>query len=138
MRTIDHLKLSPILFFMAFLGSIQGILISIVASLMIDADHLHLIIREKAFSIKKIKNLNAKIYENSSMKKFYVDVTYVFHTIEFNLLLLSMSCLCPLLIYVVAGNIFHVICDIIHHKLHKLPVASWLFLTKYLLRKKTN
>jgi len=66
------------------------------------------------------------------MDRIYVSVFYLFHTVEFNLLLLLLSIKFPILKYIVIGFVFHIICDIIHHRHNKLPIISWLFFSSYI------
>lgn len=134
MQGYDHLKTSPILGLLYFVGGLESAIIAIIASLLIDIDHLHLLIREKAFTIKKIIELNQNIYDQDSIKKCFKDVTYVLHSVELNALLIILAYWYTPIIYVVIGFIFHIICDIIHHHRQKLPVISWLILSTYFLR----
>jgi len=134
MQAHDHLKASPILGVLYFVGGLESIIIAITASLFIDLDHIHLLVKEKAFTIKKIIKLSQNIYGEDSIKVCFMDVTYVLHSMELNALLVILSYWYPPIIYVVAGFSFHVICDIIHHRRQKLPILSWLILTTYFLR----
>ena len=107
---------------------------SLARTNQIDIDHLHLIVKEKAFTYKKIIELSQNIYDQSSIKKCFKDVTYALHTIETNILLLVLSNWYTPLFYIAIGFLFHIICDIIHHCRKKLPILSWLILTNYFIR----
>ncbi len=134
MQTMDHLKVSPILGGLYFVGGIESVIIAIVASLIIDIDHIHLLIRERAYTAKKITALSQNIYDEGSIRRCFMDVTYALHSVELNVILVILSYWYLLIIYVVIGFSFHIVCDIIHHRRLKLPIISWLFLTTYFLR----
>jgi len=134
MQGQDHLKAAPVLGLLYFAGGPESVIIAIVASLFIDLDHLHLLIKEKAFTVRRIVELSQKIYDEDSIKKCFLDVTYVLHSVEMNLLLIILAYWYTPIIYVVIGFSFHIICDVIHHRRHKLPIISWLILTTYFIR----
>lgn len=137
MQLSEHLKAAPLLGVCWFTGGLEGVTIAMAASILIDCDHLHLVIREKAFSIKKLASLSQNIYGQDSIKRCFEDVTYGLHSIEINALLIILSMIVePLLIYIAIGFIFHIICDIIHHRRNQLPILSWLILTSYFIRLK--
>jgi hypothetical protein len=135
MQAQDHLKAAPILGALYFVGGLESVVIAIIASILIDLDHLHLIIREKTFTVKKIIELSQNIYGQDSIKRCFEDVTYALHSIEINILLIVLAYYFYLpLAYIAMGFIFHIICDIIHHRRQKLPIIPWLILTTYFIR----
>ncbi|OGD66988.1 hypothetical protein A2442_02535 [Candidatus Campbellbacteria bacterium RIFOXYC2_FULL_35_25] len=137
MKTQNHILVAPLLISMPYLFSFSSgaTIIAIASNILIDIDHLQLIFKEKAFSFSKIKNLYESIYDKhnheKSNKAFDSDVFYLFHTIEFNVLLLALSLRFPFLMFVAIGFLFHILFDIIHHLMHHLPIR-WLFLINWL------
>lgn len=134
MQTLDHLKVSPILGVLYFVGGLESVVVAVVASLFIDFDHIHLLVKEKAFTVKKIVKLSQNIYGEDSIQRCFMNVTYALHSVELNILLIILSYWYQPIIYVMIGFSFHIICDIIHHRRQKLPILSWLILTTYFLR----
>ncbi len=135
MKLTDHLLASPALIALYPITTAPNIIIAMSASVLIDLDHVHLIMRERAYTREGIKRLNENIYKptiDGKPNRMYVDIVYLFHTIEFNLLLLLLSRYYPFLKYVVIGFIFHILCDIYHHRAHHLPIIRWLFLADWL------
>jgi hypothetical protein len=134
MNTGYHLLLSVILLALyPFIGNY--VFISILASLLIDIDHLGIIIRHKIYTYKKFKHL---VKSTSSKKEKDIDLVYketlfLLHTVEFNAALLLLSLWYPILGYVALGFLFHIICDTIHHSLNDLPAFRWMSLTLYLV-----
>lgn len=120
MRIQGHLKAAPLLGLLYFIGEIGGVIVAIIASLAIDLDHLHLMVKEKAFTIKKVIELSQDIYGKNSIKRYFEDVTYIFHSIEINILLVILSNWYNPIIYIVIGFSFHIVCDIIHHYRKKI------------------
>ena len=132
MKLSGHIAVSPILFLLYPFVGLNNVLIAMVSSVLIDIDHIHLIIAEKAFTYKKFKELIADVHAktvNGKPNRAYVDIIYLLHTVEFNLILLLLSLKFHWLLFVVIGFIFHVISDVIHHRRHKLPIIRWLFLS---------
>ena len=102
----------------------------IISSILIDLDHLELIIRERAFTIERMRFLIEHIYDreiNGKPNRAYVDILYPFHVIEFNALILFLSIQFHWLLYVFIGFAFHILCDVIHDWRLGLPIARWLF-----------
>lgn len=124
-RLTSHMAVSPFLFLLSPIVGIGGSLIAMASSLVIDADHIHLVIKERAFSLKKLKELNKGIFDKN---RYYENVTYALHSLEVSLVLLCLSFFWSPLNYVAIGFLFHIVADAIHHRIHKLPVLSWLFL----------
>jgi pilus assembly protein TadC len=136
MKLPGHILVSPSLLLLhPIIGNYGHLILASFASVFIDIDHIQLLIGEKVFSFSKIKELYRNIYKNYSdnPSSAYKKVFYLFHTVEFNILLLVLSLWWPPLMFVVLGFAFHIVCDIIHHKLNGMPILRWLFLYKFLL-----
>ncbi|MBU2524550.1 hypothetical protein KKG71_05150, partial [Patescibacteria group bacterium] len=115
MQVRNHILASlPLLILYPFLG--LKIIIIIIASIAIDIDHIYILIEEKNFKLERIKYLSDNIHRiykknpQTALKK----IIYLFHTIELNILFIILSFWYPILIYVTAGFIFHIIFDSIH------------------------
>ena len=125
MNSHHHFILSLLLLLLyPFIGPM--VLVSILWAVLIDLDHLHLVIREKAYTWKRIKKLIKEIqsiYEVQGHERFQGTV-YLFHTLEFNLILLAFAQFYPFLFYVLIGGIFHILTDIISH----WPSRRWLLI----------
>lgn len=134
MKLSSHILAAPLLGPLYLIGGTESVFIAATASILIDLDHLHLLIKEKAFTPKKLAELSQNIYDENSIQRCFKDVTYALHSVEVNALLLAFSYWYSPLFYVMVGFSLHVCCDIIHHHRHKLPVWSWLILTTYFLR----
>ena len=128
MKFIGHLAISPITILLYPIFGVNTLII-FLASMAIDLDHIYLVIKERAFSYKKIKFLsdNLHLMYKKNPKNAFKDIFYLFHTVELNILILILGYLFPALIYISLGFIFHIICDIIHHKINNLPILRWLF-----------
>jgi len=103
-----------------------SIFISLLWATLIDLDHVHLVFREKAYTLKKIRKLInniQSIYKSQGHERFKGTV-YLFHTLEFNLVLFTLAQLYPLLYYVLIGGAFHILTDIISH----WPSKRWLLI----------
>ncbi len=144
MRLPSHILVAPalLLFHVPQLGGadISSLLIAMSASIVTDADHIQLLMQEHDFSWSKIKELNRDIYTNyaNNPREAYKDVFYLFHTVEFNLVLFLLSLWYPLLSFVVLGFVFHILCDIVHHRRNGLPILRWLFLWEFLRVKRSS
>ena len=133
MRFTSHLLLSfALLALYPLFGS--SIFIVMLASVLIDIDHLWLLFSEDAFTLNKIRLLNANIYlsykENPDHS--FKGALYLFHTVEFIVLLAALSFWQPVLLLIASGFSFHVVSDVIHHVMEGLPVRRWLFITEFL------
>ena len=141
MKFSGHIAVSPVLLLLTPFIGLSNALIAIASSILIDLDHIHLVIAERAFSIPKLKYITDHIYDgliNGKPNRAYVDIIYLFHTVEFNLLLLALSLKIGWLKYIALGFIFHILCDILHHRKHKFPIIRWLFLTDWIRFKLTQ
>lgn len=132
MKLVPHLiigiLLSILLFGIGFRFS--DILILFLSSIFIDLDHIQMIVVCKAYTVDKIVQLNNQIYEEykSHPNTAYLNVIYIFHTIEFNVVLFIFGFTNHIILLIFLGFIFHIICDIIHHSLNKFPILRWLSL----------
>jgi uncharacterized membrane protein len=133
MQTKWHLLAS--LFFL-FLYPVLGnyVFVCMASSILIDIDAIFLVIRQRAFSLKKIKYLVDNVHKiyAKNPKTAFKDIFYLFHTLEFNALLLILSIWFPILGFIGLGFLFHIFFDVLHHHLGKMPVLRWLFLTEFL------
>ena len=110
------------------------ILISVIAAILCDVDTVYLVYQKKAYTLKKLNFLlqhNHRIYRQNP-KTAYVNVFYLFHTLEFNIILLVLAYWWPVLGFISLGFLFHTIIDIIHHRDLKMPVLRWLFFIEFL------
>lgn len=125
MNTSGHLLLSLLLLVLyPYFGPL--IIVSIVAAILIDIDHVPLIIHQKAYTYQKIKWIIKNIqdiYKKNGHERFKGNL-YLFHTVEFNIILLIAAIYQPILWYVLGGFVFHIITDIIAH----WPSFRWLFI----------
>lgn len=111
------------------------VVLTFLSSLAIDLDHIYLVIKEKAFSLKKLRKLEAEVYTRHKKRKdAFNNVFFIFHTAEFNILLLVASFFYPFLFYISAGFIFHIVCDIVHNLYFNVPIKRWIFLTDFIRR----
>ncbi|MDD5547403.1 MAG: hypothetical protein PHN74_00670 [Candidatus Pacebacteria bacterium] len=133
MRFSEHIASSLILLpLLPVLG--ENIVIPMIASVVIDSDHIHQLITEKAFTWQKIKFLiknTNKIYRENPDNAFK-NTVYIFHTVEFNIILALLTFWYPPLLLILIGFCFHILCDIIHHHLSGMPVKRWLFFYYFL------
>lgn len=135
MQFTGHLVVSPLLLSLSPVIGLENSLIAITASLFIDVDHIYLVIKEKAFTVKKIKSLINNIHQkhiDGRPNRAYIDIVYLFHTVEFNFVLFLLSLYFPWLKYILIGFLFHIICDILHHRFNGLPVMNRLFLSNFI------
>lgn len=112
------------------------IFIIIIASILIDIDHLQILFENNAFSLKKIKCTIREVNKryNSHSPDSFNRQYFIFHSLEFNLLLILLSFLYKPLIFIFLGFSFHILCDLIHHSYFKLPIKRWIFLTEGIKR----
>ena len=135
MRLYGHTLLSPLLFLpQPIIGNVDYLYLAVLASIFIDVDHVQLLFSEKAFSFSKVRELYKNIYKNYSKNPniAYKKVFYLFHTIEFNIFLLLISLFWTPVAFIVLGFMFHILCDIIHHRINGMPILRWLFFYNFL------
>lgn len=125
MNLREHLLWTLLLFvFYPVFGSL--IILSVLWGVIIDIDHIWLVIHQKAYSRNKIKWLLdniQQIYKVQGHERFKGTV-YLFHTVEFNVILIAAAFVYPFLWFIVIGSVFHIILDIIAH----WPYIRWLFI----------
>ena len=137
MTSTQHLIVSPLLLAFAPVIGIEHAIVAACASVVIDIDHVYIPLVERAFSVRKLRAIISNIHKKEIAGKpnrAYVDILYLFHTVEFNaaLLLWAGYAHSALAAVLAMGFVYHVICDAIHHARHELPVASWLFMSNWL------
>ncbi|MBN2112311.1 hypothetical protein JW707_04405 [Candidatus Woesearchaeota archaeon] len=99
-------------------------LLVFAASVFIDADHIHVIFSEKAFTYSRIKSLFEKYRTD---KEIVQHIFCLFHTVEFIVVLYAFSLVYPVLIYIAIGFSFHIVCDIIFYGLiMDFSITRWL------------
>jgi hypothetical protein len=102
--------------------------IMFIASLAIDVDHVAIFIQERSFSWNRLRYLLKHLHDDyrNDPDNAFANVYYIFHTVEFNILLLIASFWYPPLLYVLIGFIYHISTDIIHHSFTGVPIVRWL------------
>ena len=114
------------------------VFIPMLSSIFADIDHIYMLFKEKSFTWKKIKSLfrdsglNVDGLSSEVKKNRWKGILFLFHTVEFNILLLFMALFYPVLIYISIGFIFHMFTDYVHHSIKGLPLSRWLFFTEFL------
>jgi len=129
MKLIPHILIGLVLLgFYPLIGNYSVIMF--LASVLIDLDHIQTLIVNSAYTPKKIiqtwKKTNWE-YENHPRTAFKREF-FLFHSIEFNALLLIASMFYTPLLYVFFGFLFHIITDFIYHYIRHMPLIRWLFL----------
>jgi hypothetical protein len=105
-----------------------------VASVLIDLVHVWLFIQKKAFTPRKIWKV---IWEETDFKKLsgnrdaWKGTLFLFHTLEFNVILLILSHFYPVLFYVSIGLFYNIILDLVHHYYWDLPL-DWVSLVIFI------
>jgi hypothetical protein len=135
MLTLGHLFVGLLLLWLyPFIGN--AVFVVILASLLIDIDHIQILIKEKAYTPSKIRRVVRKVLDKyyKNPKKAFKGYYFVFHSLEFLFLLSVVSIFYKPLMFVAGGMIFHVITDAIHHEYYHLPVANWLIFTPSLIK----
>ena len=107
------------------------------AYVAVDLDHIQILIKERAFSFKKMRDLLVHGYEKygKNPKQAFDGQFFIFHSIEFLVILLAIAYLFyPTFYYMAAGIGLHILTDVMHHSIKGLPVLNWLFLSSNLFR----
>ncbi len=133
MKFHEHVLLSLLLLVLYPVFGIN-VFVIMLSSVLIDIDQLHLIIKKKIFSLKKIKSYADEYYKGNK-KNIWKGKLFLFHLVEFNFLLVGLSFVYPFLWLVSIGFIFHILTDAIYYSVRGLPVTRWLFLSNYLREK---
>ena len=118
---------------------IQGLFILLIflSSFLIDFDHYVLaVMKTKSISLidafeyyKKLKKDAKK--EKGKKKSFF----FLFHTIEFHILVLLLGFAWVGFFYIFIGMVFHSILDFTYLAYKKQIYKRWFFLTEWLIRK---
>jgi hypothetical protein len=133
MKFLGHLLIGILILLLYPLIGSMAIIISL-SSILIDLDHIQIMIKEKAYSIKKIKQLIKKTrdeYEKDHKNAFNGQI-FILHSIEFAALLLIISYFYHIFLFIAIGCLIHIMIDAIHHSINRMPVYKWLFLTSNL------
>ncbi len=142
MKLLPHLIVGFILSLFLFkIGyGIPNILIIFLSSVLIDLDHIQMVVVNKAFTIDKIIQLDKQIYPEYKQHPdtAYLNVIYIFHTIEFNVVLAMTGILNNILFFISLGFIFHTICDVIYFLLKRLPILRWLSFVVWINSNRVN
>ena len=135
MKFYEHV-LASLLFLPLYYVFGANIFIAMAASFLIDLDHIYVVVKDKAFTFTKLKESLLNNLNPPDKKNAWLGVLYLFHTLEFNALLLLAGWLYyPVLFYVSAGFVYHVGVDAIDHYRRDLPVKRWLFFVQFVRKK---
>ena len=104
-----------------------NVFIAVLASVLIDVDHIPFFVKKKTLSYEKLMSP-----ADGDKKNLWKGVLFLFHTVEFNLLLIGLGILYPVVFFVSIGFVFHILTDALHHHVLKLPVVRWLFFINFL------
>ena len=105
-----NIALSAPLYYMGFFLHIQYLILFILSSLLIDSDHLLLFtFKHKTLNPKKWWEIGM-IYHNKSQTNFYI-----FHSPEFNILLIILSFYHYFFLVILLSNLIHLTLDVINH-----------------------
>lgn len=132
MKLKDHALLSSLLLTLYPIFETR-IFIAIAASIAIDIDHLYLIIKERVFSLRKIRYLANNIHKiySKDPENAFKSTFYIFHTVEFNVLLFILFYNNPIIQLIILGFVFHIVSDLIHCVWIKMPILRWLFFAQF-------
>lgn len=136
MKAVGHLLIALVLFaiFYPIFGYI--VLLPLIVSILVDFDHLFLVVKEKKHSFYQLRSLMKDIYKTKKKKDLWKGMFFLFHTVEFNVLLIILGIFYnPILIWISIGLIIHIISDLIHHSAKGFPILRWIFLTSFFLEK---
>jgi len=104
-----------------------------LSSILTDLDHLQLITQKRLYSTKRIKvfikNYFKAYQKNEDAVQLFKGQIFLFHSIEFVALLAILSIFYKPLLFISFGCIFHILGDIIHHRMNGWPVLRWLSLS---------
>jgi len=134
MNCLGHILIGLLLLSSYFWIGNAAILIA-VAYVAVDIDHIQILIKEKAFSFNKIKEVIKNIDEkyDGNPKNAFDGQIFILHSVEFVIMLLILAYFFyPRLYFVALGASLHIITDIIHHLIRGFPIIKWLFLTSNL------
>ena len=142
MKLLSHFIIGFILSIFLFIIGYGTINISIflLSSVLIDLDHIQMVVVNKAFTIDKLLQLDKNIYPEYKQHPdtAYLNVIYIFHTIEFNVVLAMTGILNNILFFISIGFIFHIICDVLYSLLTGMPVIRWLSFVVWINSKRVN
>ena len=134
MQFLGHLIIGFLLLGSYFLIGNAAFLVAI-AYVAVDIDHIQILIHEKAFTFEKVWDLIFHGYEkyDQNPKQAFEGQFFIFHSIEFLVILLIIAYFWyPKLYFVAAGVGLHILTDVIHHAIKGFPIIKWLFLSSNL------
>lgn len=110
---ISNIFVGIVLYLTGIVNSIALILIFISFTVIIDIDHiLYFLVKCKSFSVKKmirvLKDYHEKIRPN----------LYVFHSLEFNLIVMLLSFFNGIFLLLLLSNVIHISLDVIEYYNH--------------------
>lgn len=108
-----------------------------LATVLIDVDHVFEYVRDtKSFDVRGLFTY-CNLIEDNLDKNFLV--LSAFHTIEFFIVMVGLSVLCPELIYVVAAMVLHMITDLYHISITlRRPFARAFSLIEYMYKSRSD
>ncbi len=122
-----HILLAlPLLLLYPFIGN-YAIIIAF-SSILIDADHVQILIKRRTTSWKQIKSVIAEkmdAYKNKP-KDALREQLFLFHSLEFIILLFVLSIFFYPMLFVSLGFIYHDVFDVAHHGIRKMPLLRWI------------
>lgn len=104
-----------------------------VASIMIDIDHFFsYYLKHRNFSVRGMFEYHKNLFANRKENPF-LDLS-IFHTLEFLILILTISCYSEIALFIFWGLIFHVLLDVVYlYKYDFLFGRAWS-LIEYFIR----
>jgi len=136
MKFSGHVLIGILALFLYPLIGYYSIIISI-SSIAVDIDHFQILVKEKAFSLDKIRKLLKEGYKEygKNPKQAFKGEIFVLHSIEFVAILTIIAYFFYYdLFFVVLGILLHISTDVIHHLINGFPVTRWLFFTSNFIR----
>ena len=137
MKFLGHLIIGLLLLCTYFWIGSEAFIIAI-AYMAVDLDHIQILLKERAFSFKKMKYLLVHGYEKYGLnpKQAFEGQFFIFHSIEFLIILLIGAYFWqPNLYFIALGVGLHILTDVIHHSIKGFPIFKWLFLSSSLFVK---
>lgn len=134
MQFIYHLLIGILLLSSYFWIGNAAFLVA-ASYVLVDLDHIQILIKEKAFSFEKVWDLIINGYEkyDQNPKQAFDGQFFILHSIEFLIILLIIAYFWyPKLYFVALGVGLHILTDIIHHLIRGFPIIKWLFLSSNL------
>jgi hypothetical protein len=107
---ISNILVGAVLYYTGLVTSMTSLLIFISFTVLIDIDHVfYFLYKHRSFSFKKmirvLKDYHYKIRPN----------TYVFHSIEFNSIIIVLSFFNSIFLLLLLSNVIHITLDVIEY-----------------------